>query len=432
MPIWNRRCETMDREGLEQLQLERLQATVNRAYRNVRFYHQRLEEAGVEPEDVVALGDIERLPFTTRHDLTAAYPYQMLSVPLRQIVRIHTPAGADESAVVGYTRNDLRTWSELVARVISAAGVTRHDVVQVTFGNGPLAGAFGMCQGAERVGASVVPVSAENVERQIKVLRDFRSTVLVCTAGHAIHLARAMKRLGLDPSETSLRLGLFGGEPFSEDTRRTVENELGISATDNYGLGEVLGPGVSGECEHKSGLHVNEDHFLVEVVDPGSLQPVPAGQQGELVITTLSREGMPLLRYRTGALTSIDPNRCSCGRTTVRMSKVAARSDDMVTVRGVNVFPHDIEGLLLEVEGVEPHYQVIIDRNDGLDEMIVMVEVSKAIFSDRLGGLVELEERIRERFQYVLGLTPHLKLVEPMGLDRSPRGQNRIIDRRRL
>jgi len=433
VPIWNRRCETMARADLEQLQLERLQATVNRAYRNVRFYHRRLNELEVEPEDIQSLDDIRRLPFTTKDDLRAAYPYEMFSVPLREIVRIHSSSGTTGRAtVVGYTRNDLRTWSELVARVISAAGVTKQDVIQITFGYGFFTGGFGLHYGAERVGASVIPVGAGNTERQLQVMQDFKTTALVGTPSYALHIAEVMQELGIDRRKLCLRVGLFGGEPSSEHMRRQIEERLQILATDNYGLSEVMGPGVSGDCEHQCGMHVNEDHFLVELIDPETLEPVPYGQQGELVITTLTKEGMPLLRYRTRDLTTLNPEPCGCGRTNGRMAKVLHRTDDMLIVRGVNVYPSQIEQILLEVEGVEPHYQIILDRKGALDEMTILVEVSPELFTDQMSRLVGMEQRIRQRMHSILNLTPRLKLVEPKTLERSQGKAVRVIDNREI
>ncbi len=423
----------MARGDLEQLQLERLQATVNRAYRNVRFYNRRFQELGIEPEDIRSLADVRRLPFTTKDDLRAAYPYEMFSVPLREIVRIHSSSGTTGRAtVVGYTRNDLRTWTELVARVISAAGVTQQDVVQVTFGYGLFTGGFGLHYGAERVGASVIPVSAGNTERQIQVMQDFRSTALVGTPSYALHIAEVMREMGVAPKELALRVGLFGGEPHSERMRRQVEERLNILATDNYGLSEVMGPGVSGECEYQCGLHINEDHFLVELIDPQTLEPVPYGQQGELVLTTLTKEGIPLLRYRTRDLTTLDPTPCRCGRTNARMQKVLSRTDDMLIVRGVNVYPSQIEAVLLDVEGVEPHYQIILERKAALDEMTILVEVSSDLFTDRMSRLVDLEKQIKSRMHAALGLTPKLKMVEPRTLERSQGKAKRVIDNRTL
>ena len=431
MPIWNRRCETMSREEMEQLQLERLQLTVNRAYRNVRFYHRRFERLGIEPEDIGTLDDLKRLPFTTKEDLCDAYPYEMFSVPLREIVRIHASSGSSgQGAVIGYTRNDLRTWSDLVARVVSAAGVTKHDVLQVTFDYGLFTGGFGIHYGAERVGASVIPASGGNTERQIRIMKDFKTTVLVGTPSYALHIAEVMDQMDVDRSAFSLRLGLFGGEPFPEHLRSEIEERLGISATDNYGISDVMGPGIAGECECKCGLHVNEDHFLAELVDPDTLESVPYGAQGELVLTTITKQGMPLLRYRTRDLTTLNPEPCSCGRTNLRMGKIAGRTDDMLIIRGVNVYPSQIESILFEIEGVEPHYRIIIDRVAAMDELTIQVEVSKEILTDQMRRLVELEEKIKSRIHAMVGLTPKLKLVEPKTLQDT--GGQRVIDNRNL
>lgn len=433
MPIWNKRCETMGRADKEQLQLERLQATVNRAYRNVRFYHGQFEELGVEPEDVTSLDDLRRLPFTTKEDLRGAYPYGMFSVPLKEIVRIHSSSGTTGRAtVVGYTRNDLRTWSEMVARVISAAGVTRNDVVQITFGYGLFTGGFGLHYGAERVGASVIPVSAGNTERQIQIMQDFKTTALVGTPSYALHIAEVMEEMGVDPKSLSLRVGMFGAEPSTEAMRTEIERRLQILATDNYGLSEVMGPGVSGDCELKCGMHINDDHFLVELIDPVTLEPVPYGSQGELVITTLTKEGIPLLRYRTRDLTILNPEPCECGRTTMRMAKVHGRTDDMLIIRGVNVFPSEIETLLFEIEGIEPHYQIILERKAALDEFTLLVEVSREIFTGQMSLLMDLENKIKARMHSAMGITPKLKLVEHRTLERTLGKAKRVIDNREL
>jgi phenylacetate-CoA ligase len=431
MPIWNRRCETMARPDMEQLQIERLQAAVNRAYRNVRFYHRQFVANELEPEDITSLDDLRRLPFTTKDDLRAAYPYEMFSVPLREIVRVHSSSGTTGRATaVGYTRNDLKTWAELVARVISAGGVTKHDVVQITFGYGLFTGGFGLHQGAERVGASVIPVSAGNTQRQIQIMQDYRTTALIGTPSYALHVAEVMEEMGVDPKTLHLRLGLFGGEPFSEKMRQEIEARLNILATDNYGLSEVMGPGVSGECEYTCGMHINEDHFLVEVVNQDTLEQVPFGEEGELVVTTLTKEGMPLIRYRTRDLTTLVQEPCKCGRTTLRMSRVRGRTDDMLIIRGVNVFPSQIESILFEIEGVEPHYQIILDRKSGLDEMTIQVEVSREMFTDKMSLLVDLESKIITRIHAEVGVTPKLKLVEPKTLERTAGKAIRVIDNR--
>ena len=430
MPIWNRSSEKMERSEMEQLQLERLQTTVNRVYRNVPFYHRKFEHLNIAPEDVQSLGDVTKLPFTTKDDLRDGYPYEMFAVPLREIVRIHSSSGATtKPIVVGYTRNDLKHWADLVARVLSAAGVTKDDVVQIAFDYGLFTGGFGMHYGAERLGASVIPVSSGNTERQIQVMQDFRSTALVSTPSYALYMIELMDRMGISPAGLSLRVGLFGGEPMSEKMRSEIESRLGIVATDNYGISAVMGPGISGECELKDGLHINEDHFLVEVIDPETLEVLPAGSEGELVITTLGKEGLPMIRYRTRDVTRITYQPCKCGRTTARMSPVRRRTDDMIIVRGVNVYPSEIEKLLYDIEHVEPHYQIVAVREGGLDHLMLKVELSSEMISDQMQRLVELEETIKQRVHAVVGLTPRVKLVEPKTLqDVGP--ANRIVDER--
>lgn len=430
MPIWNRQFERMERAETEQLQLERLQTTVNRVYRNVPFYHRKFEQLNVAPEDVQSLDDIVKLPFTTKDDLRDGYPYEMFAVPMREIVRIHSSSGAtSKPVVVGYTRNDLDHWAELVARVMSAAGVTRDDVVQIAFDYGLFTGGFGMHYGAERLGASVIPVSSGNTERQIQIMQDFRSTALVGTPSYALYMISLMDKAGVPPAAMCLRVGLFGGEPMSERTRAEIESRLGIVATDNYGISAVMGPGIAGECELKDGMHVNEDHFYVEVIDPDTLQVLPEGEQGELVITTLTKEGLPMVRYRTRDITCIKREPCRCGRTTARIMPVRKRTDDMVIVRGVNVYPAEVKSLLYDIEHIEPRYQIVVEREDGLDFLTLRVELSAEMISDQMQRLVELEETIKQRVHAVIGLTPKVRLVEPRSLENV--GQSSVvIDRR--
>jgi phenylacetate-CoA ligase len=430
MPIWNAKHERMARSETEQLQLERLQATVNRAYRNVPFYHRKFQQLNVAPEDVQSLADVVKLPLTTKDDLRDGYPYEMFAVPLREIVRIHSSSGAtSKPVVVGYTRNDLKHWAELVARVLSAAGVTKDDVVQVAFDYGLFTGGFGMHYGAERLGASVIPVSAGNTERQIQIMQDFRSTALVGTPSYALYMIEVMDRMGVASAGLSLRVGLFGGEPMSPKTRSHIESRLGIVATDNYGVSAVVGPGIAGECELKDGLHISEDHFLAEVIDPDTLEVLPEGEYGELVITTLTKEGLPMIRYRTHDVTRITREPCKCGRSTARMEPVRKRTDDMIIIRGVNVYPSEIEALLYDIEHVEPHYQIVAEREGGLDHLTLMVELSSQMISDKMLKLVELEETIKRRVHAVIGITPRVRLVEAKTLQNVGRS-NRIIDNR--
>lgn len=432
MPIWNRKYETMERSEMEQLQLELLQATVNRAYRNVPFYHKKFERLGVAPEDVLSLSDIQKLPFTTKDDLRDGYPYEMFAVPLREIVRIHSSSSATaKPIVVGYTRNDLKHWAEQTARVLSAAGVAKDDVVQIAFDYGLYTGGFGMHYGAERLGASVIPVSSGNTERQVQIMQDFRSTTLVSTPGFALYLAEVMSKLGVSAAGLWLRVGLFGGEPMADKTRSEIESKLNIVATDNYGISAVMGPGIAGECELRDGLHVNEDHFFVEVIDPDTLQTLNDGEEGELVITTLTKEGLPMLRYRTRDVTRIIRGKCKCGRTTARIAPVRRRTDDMFIVRGVNIYPGEIEAILHDIEQVKPHYQIIIAREAGLEQMTLKVELSGDFIADQMHRLVELEELIKHRVHAVVGLTPQIKLVEPKTLQSIDSAQ-RVLDNREI
>ena len=431
MAIWNPEAETMPRSDVLQLQLERLQAAINRAYKNVAFYRRQFDALDIVPEQIQSLEDLQRLPLTTKDDLREAYPYGMFGVPLREVVRIHASSGTTgRPTVCGYTRRDLQTWSELVARIMTAGGVTRDDVVQICFGYGLFTGAFGLHYGAELIGASVIPASSGNTERQIMLMQDFRTTALVGTPSYALRITEVMDEMRVTPSELSLRVGLFGAEPWSERTRETLESRLGIRATDNYGLSEIMGPGVSGECECNDGMHINEDHFIAEAIDPASGEPLPVGAEGELVLTTLTKEALPLMRYRTRDVTRLNPEPCACGRTLMRMARVHARTDDMLIVRGVNVYPSQIEGVLAEIEGLEPHYQIVLERVRALDEMEVWVEVPAELFQGGVGSLRQMEDRIAERMRSVLGLAPRIRLVEPRSLQRFEGKARRVIDKR--
>src|SRR5574341_936136 len=358
---WQPESECMDREELAQLQLERLESTLSRVYMNVPFYRKKFDEIGFNPDELRSLDDLRKLPFTTKNDLRENYPYGLFAVPLREVVRVHASSGTTGmSTVVGYSRNDIKTWSNLVARILAAGGIPKDDVIQIAFNYGLFTGAFGLHYGAERLGASVIPISSGNTKRQIKIMQDFKTTALVSTPSYALLIAETVREMGIPRSALSLKYGLFGAEPWSERMRVEIQDTLGIVATDNYGLSEIIGPGVAGECLERNGMHLNEDHFLVEVVDPETLAPVPAGEQGELVITTLTKEAFPMIRYRTRDLTRILPGRCPCGRTGRRIARIAGRTDDMLIIKGVNVFPSQIEKLLFEIEGTEPHYQIVI------------------------------------------------------------------------
>ena len=430
---WETDKECMAREDLEQLQLERLQSTLYRVGTHVPFYKKKFDELKFNYDNVRSLDDLRRLPFTTKQDLRDNYPYGLFAVPLRDVVRVHSSSGTSgQATVVGYTRNDIKTWSNLVARVITAAGVTKNDVIQIAFGYGLFTGGFGLHYGAELVGTSVIPISSGNTKRQIQIMKDFKTTALVCTPSYALVMADTMMEMGINPNGLSLRYGLFGGEPWSEGMRREINEKLGIIATDNYGLSEVMGPGVSGECLECNGLHINEDHFLLEILDPNTLEPVPEGEVGELVITTLTKEAFPMIRYRTRDLTRFIPGPCACGRTMRRMQRVMGRSDDMLIIKGVNVFPMQIETVLFEVEGVEPHYQIIVDRENHTDRITVLVEVMESIFFDEMKKQRMVIDRIKSRLASALGLQVEVKLVEEKTLERYEGKAKRVIDRRQL
>ena len=430
---WQQESECMDRKELEQLQLERLESTLNRVYLNVPFYRKKFDEAGFNPDDLRSLDDIRKLPFTVKNDLRDNYPYGLFAVPLREVVRVHASSGTTGMAtVVGYTRNDIKTWSNLVGRVLVAGGVSADDVIQISFNYGLFTGAFGLHYGAERVGASVIPASSGNTKRQIQIMQDFKTTALVSTPSYAMLIADTVREMGINPASLSLKWGLFGAEPWSDAMRREIEEKLRIKATDNYGLSEVMGPGVAGECLQQKGLHINEDHFFMEVIDPETLKPVPLGEVGELVVTTLTKEAFPMIRYRTRDLTRLMPEPCPCGRSLRRMARIMGRTDDMLIIRGVNVFPQQIESVLFEVEGTEPHYQIIIDRKGALDDATVLVEASEKIFFDEMKKQKELIDTIKKRMASELGIAVEVKLVEKKSIERFEGKAKRVIDNRKL
>jgi phenylacetate-CoA ligase len=422
----------MPREDLEQLQLERLQATVNRVYKSVTCYKKKFDEAGIIPEDIGSLDDLAKLPFTTKEDLRLNYPYGMFAVPLREVVRIHSSSGTTgKPTVVGYTKNDITTWSNLVARFMTSAGVTRDDVVQIAFGYGMFTGAFGLHYGSETIGASVIPMSAGNTEKQIMIMQDYKTTVLVCTPSYALTIASRMEQMGIDPKSLSLKVGLFGSEPWSEGMRKEIESRLCISATDNYGLSEIIGPGVAGECECKCGMHLFEDAFIPEIIDPETGNVLPRGSVGELVLTTLTKEAFPMIRYRTRDITSLDYGKCDCGRTLVRMKKTMGRSDDMLIIKGVNVFPSQIEEILFAIEGCEPHYQLVLEREGDTDVLEVRIEVTENIFFDEMKKQKAFVEQVERKIHSALGVGVSVKLVEPSILPRHEGKAVRVIDNRK-
>lgn len=417
MNIWNPEYETMPREEVAQLQLERLQATLNRVYRSVAYYHTLFDSIDFSPDELTSLEDLRKLPFTTKDHVREHYPYGMFAVPLREVVRLHTSsATSGRQVVVGYTANDIRTWSELVARILTAGGVTPDDVVQIAFDYGLFTSGFGLHFGAETIGASVIPTSMAKTFRQVNILRDYRSTALVAPPSVATAIADYIQKNGVDPASLHLRVGLFTSESWSEDVRKDLETRLMLRASDNYGISEVIGPGVAGECERQDGLHLQEDHFIAEVVDPSTGEACAPGETGELVLTTITKEAFPLIRYRTGDLTSIVPSPCPCGRTHARMAKVLARTDDMLSVRGVHFFPSQIGEILEGQEGAHPHFQLLLRRDDGEDVLEVRVEVSEQIFFDEMRRQREMIENLQRRIFEELDLTARVKLVEGRSL----------------
>jgi len=433
MRIWDPLNECMEREELTMLQFTRLRDTLNRAYRNVPCYQNKFRALGLVPEDVKSLSDLPLIPFTTKEDLRLNYPYGMFAVPLREVVRIHSSSGTTgKPTVVGYTRHDLNTWSELVARFMTAAGVTEDDIVHIAFGYGLFTGAFGLHYGAERIGASVIPMSSGNTDKQIMIMQDYRSTAVVCTPSYAMTMADRMEKLGIDPASLALKVGLFGAEPWSEEMRREIEQRLGIIATDNYGLSEVMGPGIAGECLHRCGMHIFEDHFIAEIIDPETGEVLPPGATGELVLTSITKEAFPMLRYRTRDITRLDYTPCACGRSHVRMKKTMGRSDDMLIIKGVNVFPTQIEEVLFQVEGCEPHYQLVIEREGTMDTLEVQVEVNEAIFFDEMKKQRAFVDLLEKRLFSALGVGARVKLVEPSSMPRHEGKAKRVIDLRYL
>ena len=432
--LFNTRQETIPRDELKELQLRRLRDVCARVYANVPFYKKRFDEAGIKPDDIKTLDDLKLIPFTEKQDLRDHYPYGLFAVPRDNIVRLQASSGTTGKAVVlGYTQRDLDNWAEMTARSLTAAGVSRRDVVHVAYGYGLFTGGLGAHGGAERIGATVVPASGGATRRQAYLLRDFEATVLCCTPSYALHLWEAGQEEGIDFRDLPLRVGCFGAEPWTEAMRQEIEQKMGIDAMNIYGLSEIMGPGVAMECvEAKSGLHLWEDHFLPEIIDPVTGEQLPYGERGELVITTLTKEGTPLLRYRTRDLTSLDDTPCSCGRTHVRIARLSGRTDDMLIIRGVNVFPQQIESIIMENEGLSPNYQLIVDRQDNLDTLEICVEVDAQLFCDEIRHLQKLEQRIQKKVKEFLGVTTRVRLLEPHSIERSQGKAQRIVDKRKL
>ncbi len=422
--------ETMGREQLEALQLERLNGLLSRVYENVPTYRRKFDEAGVAPR-VATLADFADFPFTVKDDLRAGYPYGMFAVPMERIVRLHSSSGTTgQVTVVGYTAGDIDRWADLMARTIAAAGGTPGDIVQNAYGYGLFTGGLGVHYGAERLGCATIPISGGNTKRQVQVMKDFGTTILACTPSYALLIAETAHDMGIDPASLSLKAGIFGAEPWSENTRSEIERQLGIMAIDIYGLSEVLGPGVAAECECKCGLHVNEDHFIVEIVDTETLRPVADGERGEVVFTTLTKEGIPVVRYRTRDISRIVPGKCSCGRTFRRLERVTGRSDDMLIIRGVNVFPSQIEQVLLGIPGVAPYYQVVLSRRGSMDHVEVHVEVGPEVSFDEVKTLERLRGRVSAEIASALAVNIAVRLVEPRSIQRSEGKAKRVIDLR--
>lgn len=431
---WNKPIETMEREALMRLQLERLQQTVRRVYRNVPVYRERMQALDVSPEDIQSLADIRKLPFTNKSDLRENYPYGLFAAPQEEIVRIHASSGTTGKPIVaGYTTHDLQIWAEVVARCLGCAHIQKSDTVQVAYGYGLFTGGLGLHYGVERVGSKVIPISAGNTKRQLMLMEDLGTTAIACTPSYALMIGEALQQENFDLSRLRLRTGIFGAEPWTEGMRDQIEKLLNIKALDIYGLTETIGPGVAMECmEAQHGLHVWEDHFLIEILDPATGEPLPDGEQGELCITTISKEGMPTLRYRTHDLTSIIPEPCVCGRTHRRIHRLRGRTDDMLIIRGVNVFPSQVEAAIMGIPGIAPRYMLIVDRINNLDRLEVQVELSPDLVSDEVRKIEQLAQDVTRAIEQVLGLSIHLRMMEPGSIERSEGKSRRIIDKRKL
>lgn len=434
MKIFNKKAETMSRKDMEALQLERMRKIVRYAYDNVPFYKKKYDEAGFDPDSLKTLNDVNRIPFTVKSDLRDNYPYGLCAVPLKKLQRVHASSGTSgKPTVVCYTKNDLKLWSECCARLIAAVGGKSSDIVQIAFGYGLFTGALGMHQGYERLGATVVPASSGNTERQIMLMKDLQVTTLICTPSYALYIAEMTEKLGYKKEDFNLRLGLFGSEASSPEMHAELERRLGILSTDNYGLSEIIGPGVSGECIYKCGMHINEDYFYPEVLDPSTFEPVEDGTYGELVLTTLTKEAMPVIRYRTKDITTLDHTPCKCGRTTVRMAKLKGRTDDMLIIRGVNVFPSQIEGVLMEMPEIGGQYEITVTRDEHhMDRIEVAVEVADGTLLTDFQNLEKLKAKVRHNLRTVLQIDANVKLAEPLSLKRYEGKSKRVIDLRQI
>lgn len=431
---FNGKLETMSRDEMRALQSQRLVDTVRRVYDHVAPYRAKMDAIGLKPEDIRSVDDLSKLPFTTKQDLRDNYPYGMFAVPQSEVAEIHASSGTTgKQTVVGYTAKDLQTWGEIAARAIVAAGGSKEDYLHISYGYGLFTGGLGLHYGGQKMGASVIPVSTGNTKRQIQIMQDFGSTILACTPSYALYLGETIVEMGLQ-GRLHLKSGIFGAEPWTEEMRREIERRLGLKAHDIYGLSEIMGPGVAFECDEQSGMHVSEDHFIVEIIDPDTGEVLPEGSEGELVFTCVTKEALPLIRYRTRDISSLSRKPCSCGRTLVKMSKPRGRSDDMLIIRGVNVFPSQVEAALLQLAGAgtAPYYQLIVDRVNNLDTLEVQVEMDSNFFSDTVRGIEEQERKIAKQLDYVLGISAKVTLVEPKSLARSEGKAVRVIDKRKL
>ena len=431
MSIWNKDYETLNRDELEQLQLERLQQTLSRVYRRVSYYKNLFDKISFDPFEISSLEDLKKIPYTTKDTLRLAYPYDMFAVPLREVVRMQSTSGTTgQPIIVGYTKNDIEHWTELTARVLSAAGVTKDDIIMISFPYGLFTGGIGFHYGAEKIGASVIPGSSADIEDQIIIMKDYRVTVCICAPTFLAQMCEVMEDKGIMPAELSLKTALLGAEPWSENFRKQIESKLSVKLYDNYGLTEIIGPGVSFECEMRRGLHISEDQFIPEVINPDTGEPLGFGKKGELVLTTIAKEAYPLIRYRTGDLTTLYDEKCDCGRSFIRMERVSERIDDMIIINGKNIFPSQFEQILQDVIGTTPKFQIIIDKIDSMDEIEIQIEVSQDIFYDEMKKLAEVEKSISKEIEERLDIIPKIKLVEPRSIKRGLK-KRRVIDRRK-
>ena len=431
--IWNPNKECMSREQMRELQGKRLQKLVQYVYHNVPFYRNKMQAMNVSPEDIVTIDDIVKLPFTTKQDLRDNYPYGLQAAPASEIVRVHASSGTTGNpTIVGYTRKDLAVWSEVMTRCLTAYGLHRDDTVSVSYGYGLFTGGLGAHYGVENLGATVIPTSTGSTEKHIRLLKDLKISGICCTPSYALYLAETLEKLGVSKDEINLRIGVFGAEPWTENMRKEIESRLGLKGYNIYGLSEIMGPGVSYECQEQNGSHISEDHFFPEIINPETLEQLPYGEQGELVFTTLTKEGMPLLRYRTKDLCTLMEGQCACGRTLVRMSRIVGRSDDMLIIRGINVFPSQIESVILEMQEFEPQYMLIVDRVKNLDTLQVQVEVRKDYFSDDIGSMLALKKKLADKLKSVISIAADVRLMEPGSIERSQGKGKHVIDNRNL